>query len=223
MAAGRLTQASARMPDNKELTVRLACVLTFARDYPQGKRASSKKCSQRFRPKLRKYPAICPLCFDQRLAGRACHLLKLRERRPKDPAVLIDLVRAFAGMSDAASATGGRRTGSAARRGRRRETRPGRHAPRFRLRSNRRAAVFNQVLAAKPTKRPGSNWLGLGTFIGTNRSRCLNSWRSSVRRKISGEPAVGEYFQQVGQYTEATSRSTSTSFVTISRWRGSAF
>src|SRR5262249_12074922 len=58
------------------------------------------------RPEDESVPADLPaLLLDlQRPAEALSYLTKQRERRPKDPAVLADLVRAFAGLGDTAQA-----------------------------------------------------------------------------------------------------------------------
>ena len=206
MAAGLLTQASARMPDNKELTVRLARVLTFARDYLQAAQLLEKVLAE-VPPEAEKIPSDLPaLLLDlQRPADALRYLLKLRERRPKDPAVLIDLVRAFAGMSDAAVALqavdelgllpgvdDGEKLALA-------DTLLDSGYAQI------ASAVFNQVLAAKPTSAQaqiGLAQVAIYRYQPEQALKLLEIIRPPENQRRSLQLAWGEYFQQVGQYTE---------------------
>ena len=205
-AATVLAQASARALDNKELIVRLARVLTFAREYIQADQLLEKVLAE-VPPEADKIPSDLPaLLLDmQRPADALRYLLKFRERRPKDPAVLIDLVRAFSGIGDAVAALQSVDELGAL---------PGvddgdKLALAGTLLDSGYAqiasVVFNQVLAAKPASvqaQIGLARVAIYRYLPEQGLKILEIIRPPEDQRRRLQLAWGEYFQEVGQYTE---------------------
>jgi tetratricopeptide (TPR) repeat protein len=205
-AATLLSLASARVPDNPELTVRLARALTFARDFLQA-HLLLERILAAFAPDSEKVPRDLPaLLLDMQRPGDALrYLIIFRERRPKDPAVLVDMVRAFAGIAD---------EGAALRAIDELAALPGvDDGDKLALadtlldsgHAQIAAVVYNQVLTAKPTSiqaQLGLARVAIYRFQPEQALRFLEAIRSPEDQRRRLQLAWGEYFQQVGQYTE---------------------
>ena len=206
-AIALLNQALARTPENPALTVRLARVLAYSRDYLQSS-LLLEKIVNAFAPGDERVPRDLPtLLLDmQRPADALRYLVKLRERRPQDPAILIDLVRSYAALAD---------TGQALKTLEELSKLPG--VDRTELLgladtlldsgySLVAAPVYSQVLAADPANvlaQIGLARVAIYEFHPEAACKILETIHPQEGQRRRLQMAWGEYHQLVGQYTEA--------------------